>query len=78
MLDFKLIGYSWSLLAFQASCSLILAAVWLARQTLVGSKLIPGILRVLRYPSKWRIPLQHLPCLFAGARQGFKDRNQVE
>ena len=68
-------NYAYIFLRYQP---VILAAVWLARQALVGSKLIPGILRVLRYPSKWRIPLQHLPCLFAGARQGFKDRNQVE
>jgi GT2 family glycosyltransferase len=68
-------NYAYIFLRYQP---LILAAVWLTRQALVGSKLIPGILRVLRYPSKWRIPLQHLPCLFAGARQGFKDRNQLE
>ena len=68
-------NYAYIFLRYQP---VILAAVWLARQALVGSKLIPGILRVLRYPSKWRIPLKHLPCLFAGARQGFKDRNQVE
>lgn len=68
-------NYAYIFLRYQP---LVLAVIWLARQTLVGSKLIPGILRVLRYPSKWRITLQHLPCLFAGARQGFKDRNQVE
>lgn len=68
-------NYAYIFLRYQP---LVLASVWLLRQLLVGSRLIPGILRLLRYPGKWCITLQHLPCLFAGARQGFKDRNQVE
>jgi GT2 family glycosyltransferase len=67
-------NYAYIFLRYQ---SLLLAMVWFARQVLVGSRLIPGILRLIRWPRKWRITLHHLPCLFAGAYEGLKDRKKV-
>lgn len=66
-------NYAYIFLRYQP---LSLAGVWIFRQLLIGSRLIPGILRLARWPSKWRITFQHIPCLLTGAFCGLRDRNK--
>lgn len=46
----------------------------LLRQVLVGSRFVPGILRLPFHPDKWRITFRHFPYLIAGMRDGIKSR----
>jgi len=67
-------NYAYIFLRYQP---LPLAVVWMTRQVFLGSRFIPGIVRLLRWPHKWRITFQHLPVLFRGAVNGLKDRKKA-
>lgn len=44
------------------------------RQILVGSRFVPGLLRLPFLPGKWHLTLRHFPFLISGIYDGLKDR----